>query len=242
MANNFIARRAATVTCVVFALALIDVAPASATTISFNASTTGCFTANTCLATDFGSPQTVDNLTFTGASGSLGSIDTATPTPIYPFNLGTFSVIDPLDNLNTASVDEFHLKVTFAAPPNVLPGSNIYEAELIGMITGGLNNSFTIDFNNAPVAFSFSDANGSGTFTLEVLNDPAFIGQPNTPGQGQTTIAPSSINIDGKIVLTSYTPTNGSGGGGLSAVPEPASLLLVGTGILGFARASRRRR
>jgi hypothetical protein len=243
MKHNSIVRRAACGVAVSLAFVLIGVVPAAASTITFTATTTGCFTTDICAAGDFGSPKTIDNLKFTGATSYTDSIDTTTSTEVDPFYLGKFEILDPLANLNTGSVDEFHLNVTFTAPPNVVPGSNIYEAQLIGKITGGPNNSLTINFNNDPVSFTFSDINGSGTFTLEVLNDPMFVGQPDTPGEGQTTIDPSFVNINGKIVLTQYTPAGGgSGGDPLTATPEPASLVLLGSGLLGVAVRYRRRK
>jgi hypothetical protein len=212
-------------------------APASATTINFAASTTGCFAHSslTCVPT---ATATLDELTFTGEANTTGQIDYPSQDTINPFALGTFSINHTSGsnaNITPGSDNYFDLLVSFTLPSL---NQNTYEAALVGQITGGNNDTFTIDFSQLPFTFNFTDANGSGSFQLTVLNDPTFtwIGSQTDGHYDQ-----SSVDLNGKIELIRYDTVN-QGTDNLNVVPEPATLLMVGTGIVGLVRARHRRR
>jgi hypothetical protein len=131
-------------------------------------------------------------------------------------NLGTFSLsTDPLNPVAGA----FTLNVTFTSPTGIAGGQGTtYTAVISGSVAPNLNQGgVNINFDtNSPVVFTFDNGTTSGTFSVAVAD--LFVESGNQAN------------------VTAGTT------GQQNAIPEPATLLLLGTGLTGVAAKLRKRR
>jgi len=133
-------------------------------------------------------------------------------------NLGSFTLANTTTTYNG---NTFNLRVTFTAPAGITGGNPAtFTASLTGSVTsgtpGGTGGVF-VDFNNTPMNFTFSNAEASGSFTL-MVNDVSI-----NPGR--------TASITGNII-----------GSQTAVIPEPTTMLLLGTGLAGVASRVRKRR
>ena len=131
-------------------------------------------------------------------------------------SLGTFSLATGATQLTGGG---FQMDVTFTSPTGITGGQGAtYTATIVGSVSpnidqGGVN----VHFLNPTQTFSFNDGTNSGSFTLTVAD--LFVQTGRT------------ANL-----------TAGFTGEQHAAVPEPTTLLLLGTGITGIAAKLRRRK
>jgi hypothetical protein len=175
---------------------------ARADEVTISGFTTGTITGVPALS--FTGNPSFTNTTFLGV-GALSGAN----------NLGTFS-LNPAPG--TLVAGSFTLNVTFTSPTGINGGQGVtYTATITGSVSPVANNGgVNIDFDNTPVVFTFSNANGVGSFSVRVADLFVETGQSANVTAGTT--------------------------GQQAPIPEPATLLLLGSGLTGIAAKLRKRR
>lgn len=172
-------------------------------------------------------------------SARAGAIDTLTLTPSGPNTIftisGTYTPGTPTTPFSSPNTP-YTLTFTLATTPSSVAFVDVPDA-LFGIDATAMVNGVT--FNNSQILFSEGGSNGPGGLVV-------CLGQACNP----VTLAPDFWDIAGSQLFsnTLSNPTFGSGsatidfatsGYQISSTPEPASLLLLGTGLLGLAAALR---
>ncbi|MGI8997835.1 MAG: PEP-CTERM sorting domain-containing protein [Pyrinomonadaceae bacterium] len=170
-----------------------------------------------------GASTTLQGLSFSGSTFNVTTLDNraslggdpSPPAPTNVNNLGSFTLTSTNANYDG---NTFQLLVTFTAPAGITGGNPAtFSAMLSGRVNTAGDGGVFVDFNNTPMNFSFSNAQASGSFSL-MVNDLSI-----NPGQ--------TISLSGNII-----------GSQTAAIPEPATMLLLGTGLAGVASRVRKRR
>jgi hypothetical protein len=205
------------------AAALCALAGASlADPVTITGSTTGAFGAGCAGCTVSASGTSISNsgttITFTPGSFNVTLSPPGEPGANFTFvNLGTLTTTaGTATGVNFGSA-AFTLNVNITAPGGV--GSQNFQGVLNGQV---FTNASTASITwGAPTALTFTGPAGQ-TFTLLI--------EPETPVNN-----PGDDRFAVRARLTLLT------GAASAAIPEPASLLLIGTGLLGLAGVMRKK-
>jgi hypothetical protein len=128
-------------------------------------------------------------------------------------NLGSFSLSG---TPSTYYGHTFTLDVTFTEPGGIINGSsNTYTAQLLGQVSSNNSGGLLVNFGTSPKIFTFSNGKQIGSFDLNVNN---------------VSIQPTQLaSVTGYGVATT------------KAVPEPASMFCIGSGLVGMVLKRRKK-
>jgi PEP-CTERM motif-containing protein len=158
----------------------------------------------------------VPQLTFTGNALFNGTTALGVGSLSGPNSLGSFFLQTAPTQLVAGS---FTLNITFTSPTGISGGQGaIFTAIIRGSVSPNINQGgVNIDFDNNHLLFVFNDGVNSGSFSLTIADLFVQSGQ--------------AANL-----------TAGFTGSQETAIPEPATLFLLGTGLTGAAARWRKRR
>jgi hypothetical protein len=201
----------------VFAILVASATSARAASIlDFSYSTAGCFNCTE------GGPFSSEVLT-TASPGGIGFQGVSVSDAIDEGGVANLSFGTILRSPgNPTGYNNFVLQISFLLPDSVGGGP---QDALVATISGvGANKLF--DFDNSFHTFAFAYPGGAGSFELAVWD--------------LATGSNSSFALAGQMRNATFSPT--STAGETAPVPEPGSMVLLGTGLLVLGRAVRRRR
>ena len=162
--------------------------------------------------------------TVTGTAASFLTFTGNNFTATTAGGVGSFSGTDRIGTFVLSSAigetpvnGAFTLNLTFTAPSGINGGqAATYTATVSGTISTPNVGGVSIVFDNPVQTFTFSNASGAGSFSITLPN--IFV------QSGETANLTAGLN------------------GNQTAVPEPATMLLLGTGLAGVAARIRKRR